>query len=120
MQDFRNLKVWQRAHLLALWTYRITADFPREETFGLRHSMRKTSVDIPGLIAEASAKADDAEAARTIAASIAFGSKLEYYALMAHDLTFIEEAAYTPYANEIIEVKKMLQGFRRSLRQAGE
>jgi 23S rRNA-intervening sequence protein len=36
MQDFRNLKVWQRSHQLVLWTYRITADFPREETFGLK------------------------------------------------------------------------------------
>ena len=82
--------------------------------------MRKAAVDIPALIAEASAKADDADAARAIAASVAFGSKLEYYALIAFDLTFIDEPAYLPYANEIIEIKKMLQGFRRSLRQAGE
>lgn len=36
MQDFRNLNVWKRAHELALLTYRITADFPRDEVFGLR------------------------------------------------------------------------------------
>jgi four helix bundle protein len=116
MQDFRNLKVWQRAHQLALWTYRITANFPREETFGLRHSMRKTAVDIPALIAEAAAKGDDAETTRALAAAVALGSKLEYYALMAADLNFITEADYAPYVAEIVEVKKMLQGFKRSLR----
>jgi len=57
MQNFRNLKVWQKAHDLALLVYRLTADFPREETFGLRHSLRKTAVDIPALIAEGQQKA---------------------------------------------------------------
>ncbi len=119
MQDFRNLKVWQRAHQLALWTYRITSDFPREETFGLRHSMRKNAVEIPALIAEAASKSDDSEAVRTLAAAVAFGTKLEYYALMAADLEFISREDHDPYAAEIVEVKKMLQGFKRSLGQAG-
>lgn len=119
MQDFRNLKVWQRAHQLALWTYRLTAEFPREETFGLRHSMRKTAVDIPAMIAEGASKSDDVETIRTLAAAVAFGTKLEYYALMAADLEFISREAHDPFAAEIVEVKKMLQGFKRSLAQTG-
>lgn len=119
MQDFRNLKVWQRAHQLALRTYRITADFPREETFGLKHSMRKTAVEIPGLIAEGAAKGDDSESIRALSAAVAYGSKLEYYALMSADLEFISREAHDPYAAEIVEVKKMLQGFKRSLGHAG-
>jgi len=119
MQDFRNLKVWQRAHQLALWTYRITSDFPREETFGLRHSMRKTAVEIPAMIAEGASKGDDSETIRSLAATVAFGSKLEYYALMAVDLDFISKETHDLYAAEIVEVKKMLQGFKRSLGQTG-
>lgn len=46
MQNFRNLKVWQKAHELALLVYRLTADSPREEMFGLRHSLRKTAVEL--------------------------------------------------------------------------
>ncbi|MBK6751917.1 MAG: four helix bundle protein [Pyrinomonadaceae bacterium] len=30
IQDFKNLKVWQKAHELALLTYQITEDFPKE------------------------------------------------------------------------------------------
>jgi len=52
MQDFRNLKVWQRAHEFALLTYRITSNFPKDEVFGLRHLKRKFATDIPALIAE--------------------------------------------------------------------
>lgn len=81
--------------------------------------MRKTAVDIPAIIAEAVSKADDSETIRSLAAAVAFGSKLEYYALMAVDLKFISEAEHLPFTAEIVEVKKMLQGFKRSLVQTG-
>jgi len=35
VQDFRNLKVWQRAHSLALDVYRSTDAFPPREMYGL-------------------------------------------------------------------------------------
>ncbi len=95
MQDFRNLKVWQRAHELALLTYRITADFPKDEVFGLRHSMRKSATDIPSLIAEGCGKANDAEFSRSITAAVAVSYRLEYQSLMAKDLDFINDEIYS-------------------------
>lgn len=115
MQDFRNLKVWQRAHDLALLTYKLTSDLPREETFGLRHSLRKTAVDIPAYIAEGAAKANDTEFAASVNYALSLAKRLEYYALMAVDLEFIEAANYGPFSAEIIEVQKMLAGFKRRL-----
>jgi hypothetical protein len=35
MQDFRNLKVWQKAHQLVLEVYRATRAYPKEELFSL-------------------------------------------------------------------------------------
>ena len=35
MRDFRDLKVWAKAHALTLEIYRATAGFPREERYGL-------------------------------------------------------------------------------------
>jgi four helix bundle protein len=115
MQDFRNLKVWQKAHELALLTYKLTADFPREETFGLRHSLRKTAVDIPAYIAEGAAKANDKEFAASVNYALSLAKRLEYYALMASDLDFFEAGQYRKYNDEIVEVQKMLAGFKRRL-----
>ena len=115
MQDFRNLHIWQRAHKLALTTYTITNDFPRDEVFGLRNMMRKTSIDIPAYIAEACGKANDVEVAKTINVALAFANRLEYYALMARDLTFLETERHEDYEAELIEVKKMMNGFNRRL-----
>lgn len=35
MQNFKELKVWERAHLFTLSIYRLTKDFPKEELYGL-------------------------------------------------------------------------------------
>lgn len=97
MQDFRNLKVWQKAHELALLTYKITADFPREEIFGLRHSMRKMSTDIPALIAEGAGRPNDSEYAASLSAAFASGMRLDYHALLAHDLNLLADQVYEDY-----------------------
>jgi four helix bundle protein len=35
MKDFRQLKVWEKSHLLALAVYQATKEFPKEELYGL-------------------------------------------------------------------------------------
>ena len=115
MQDFRNLKVWQKAHELALLAYKVTAEFPREEVFGLRHSIRKTAVDIPAYIAEGAGKSSDAELAASINLSLSLAMRLEYFALVAHDLELVEQTPYDLLSGHIIEIKKMLGGFKKML-----
>ena len=42
MQDFRNLKVWEKAHALTLDVYRVSKSFPREEMYGIDQSDAKS------------------------------------------------------------------------------
>lgn len=35
MKDFRQLKVWENAHEMALILYKLTAGFPKHALFGL-------------------------------------------------------------------------------------
>jgi hypothetical protein len=35
MRDFKEIKVWAKAHSLTLEIYKVTAGFPREERYGL-------------------------------------------------------------------------------------
>ena len=115
MQDFKKLLVWQKAHELALHTYKVTSDFPREELFGLRNTLRKTSVDIPAAIAEGCAQSNNSEFARLIRSSIALGNRLEYFALMARDLELINEKTHNDFMDRVVEVRKMLSGFKQRL-----
>lgn len=116
MQDFRNLKVWQKAHELTLLIYKLTLDFPREELFGLRNSLRKMAVDVPAYIAEGCGKPTNAEFAKSLYAALGFLNRLEYYALLAFDPGMFKEADYKAVNDEILEVKRMLHGFNQRLR----
>ena len=44
MKDFHELKVWQKAHALTLAVYQSTADFPREELYGLTSQLCRIAV----------------------------------------------------------------------------
>ncbi len=115
MQDFKKLLVWQKAHQLALLTYKLTADFPRDEVFGLRNSLRKTSVDIPAYIAEGCGKLTSNETGRAVVGAIALANRLEYYALMARDLYILSDVNYGTHLEATVEVRKMLSGFAKRL-----
>ena len=115
MQDFKKLVVWQKAHELALLTYQLTADFPRDEIFGLRNSLRKTSVDIPAFIAEGCGKLTNSESARAIVGAVALANRLEYYSIMARDLGMLSDDGYDTEVRVVVEVRKMLSGFAKKL-----
>jgi len=64
MRDFRQLKVWEKAHRLALETYKATASFPREELYGITSQLRRASASIPANIAEGFGRGGNVELAR--------------------------------------------------------
>lgn len=115
MQDFKTLLVWQKAHELALLTYRLTADFPRDEVFGLRNSLRKTSVDIPAFIAEGCGRLTSTETGRAVVGAIALANRLEYFALMARDLRLFTDPDHDILREATVEVRKMLSGFAKRI-----
>ena len=52
VRSFRDLVVWQKSIQMAVSVYRLTAKFPREETYGLASQLRRAAVSIPSNIAE--------------------------------------------------------------------
>ena len=46
-RTFEDLIVWQKAHAFVLGVYRLTADFPREEVYGLTSQLRRAAVSVP-------------------------------------------------------------------------
>jgi hypothetical protein len=52
LKNFRDLKVWEKAHSFTLDSYRFTNAFPRRELFGLTSQIRRAAVSIAANIAE--------------------------------------------------------------------
>ena len=67
------------------------------------------------MIAEGCAKENNLEFSRSVGNAIALSNRMEYYALVARDLTLLGEQIHVEYADRIIEVRKMLSGFSRTL-----
>ena len=108
MQDFRNLKVWERAHSLVLDVYKASESFPRDEVYGLTSQMKRASVSIGANIAEGSCRKGDVEFGRFLYIAMGSASELEYELLVAHDLELLKWSDYQRLANEATEVKRML------------
>ncbi|MEW6354304.1 MAG: four helix bundle protein [Pseudomonadota bacterium] len=51
-----ELRVWQTAIMLVKEVYKITADFPRDEVYGLTSQMRRAAISIPSNISEGAAR----------------------------------------------------------------
>jgi len=51
-QKYTELDVWKRGKELAAIIYKLTADYPKAEQFGLVSQMRRCAVSVPSNIAE--------------------------------------------------------------------
>ncbi len=119
MQDFRNLKVWEKSHALTLGIYASTKSFPREEIYGLTSQMRRAAVSIGANIAEGSCRSGDPDFARFLQMSAGSASELEYHLLLARDLKILEIAEYQRLSDGVIEIKRMLASLINKLRANG-
>jgi four helix bundle protein len=108
MRDFRQIKVWAKAHQLTLEIYKATAQFPREELYGLTSQLRRSSASIPANIAEGFGRGGNAELARFLQMGMGSAYEVEYHALLARDLHFINGNTYDRLKEQIVEVKRML------------
>jgi len=116
MRDFKKIQVWKKAHELTLRLYKVTATFPKEELYGLTSQIRRASASIPANIAEGCGRDTQAELAHSIHIASGSASELEYHLLLAHDLGYIDVETYPDLEKTVIEIKRMLYGFEKTVR----
>ena len=116
MKDFRELKVWEKGHHLALAIYRVTVKFPRDKLYGLTSQIRRACVSIPANIAEGCGRNSDAELARFLQIAMGSASELEYHLFISRDLDLLTAADYKGLTADTTEVKRMLTSFIQTLK----
>jgi len=115
MRDFRELKVWEKAHTFTLQVYRITKNFPSDERFGLTVQLRRSAVSVPTNIAEGCGRDSERELARFMSIAAGSASEVEYQLLLACDLNYIHDEIYGELNKQVNEVKRMLNSFIQKL-----
>jgi four helix bundle protein len=109
MKDFKELKVWEKAHSLALLVYQETRCFPKEERYGLTSQLRRAAGSVAANIVEGCGRRSDGDFTRFFQTARG-SSELEYHILLARDLHLLSESAFRSLDTRVIEVERMLTG----------
>ena len=108
MKDFRDLKVWEKAHHLTLDVYKATSSFPREELYGLTRQLRRCSASVAANLAEGCGKRGNNEFQRYLQIASGSASELDYHLLLSRDLKFLNPFDYDTLAKELGGLRRML------------
>lgn len=115
MLNFQNLTIWQKAHALVLEVYALTAQFPKEELFGLTSQMRRSASSVPTNIAEGCGRSTKPDLKRFLVISMASVSELEYQFILAKDLKYCSDEQFRLFSEKIIALRKMIFSYHRKI-----
>jgi len=117
MEDFKNLKVWAKAHQLTLAIYQSTRKFPREEIYGLTSQIRRASASIGANIAEGCGRRSDPEMRRFVQIARGSANELEYHLLLARDLQLLTPEEFKDLEARALEIQRMLASLVQRLQR---
>jgi S23 ribosomal protein. len=108
MQNYKDLKVWEKAHSFTLSVYEKTQSFPKEELYSLTNQLKRASSSIPANIAEGCGKNSNKDFAHFLNIALGSANEAEYFLLLSKDLKYLTEENYLNLFNIINEIKGML------------
>ena len=115
MSDFKNLKVWRKAHALALNVHRVAVRIRGAEFVSLRGQMIRAAFSIPTNVVEGNGQESPQQFARFVRFSLNSTSELEYHLIVARDARAITATDFDSLSSQTVEVRKMLYGLLRHL-----
>lgn len=90
MRRHTELLAWQRAIQLVKEVYRLTANFPDAERFGLTAQMRRAAISVPSNIAEGAARNGKAEFLHFLGIARGSLSELDTQLVIARELGYCQ------------------------------
>ncbi len=110
MKTHKDLDVWKKSISLVTLIYEITNDFPQTEIYGLTNQIRRCAVSIPSNIAEGSGRQSDKEFIQFLHISLGSLSELETQLIIATNIGFLKESTQSDLLMNVEEIRKMLIG----------
>jgi four helix bundle protein len=110
----RELVAWQQAMVLVETVYRETADFPKEEIFGLTRQIKTSAVSVPSNIAEGSARNSLSEYVHFLGISCGSIAELETQLELAVRLGLMK--ADNKSLSQADRTARLVRALRKSLR----
>jgi four helix bundle protein len=115
IQSYKELIVWQKAMDLTMEVYKLTAQYPKSEIYGLISQSRRCAVSIPSNIAEGRMRGSRKEFRQFLIIAFASGAELETQIEIAKKLQFISIDDGKKAESLLLEIMKMLNKLIRTL-----
>lgn len=116
MNNYKELKLWQKSVDLAVEIYKVTNLFPKEEIYGLTSQIKRSAVSIPSNIAEGAGRNTKKDFNNFLGVSTGSSCELDTQLIIANRIGFLEGSILQSLQNDIIEIQKMNWALKRSLK----
>ena len=116
-RSHRDLIVWQIALDMTETLYRVTANWPKHEQYGLVSQIRRAAVSVPANIAEGAGRRTPGEFMHFVGISRGSLAELETLLVLARRLDYLEEPTFRAILDDLLELGRMATGLIRSLEE---
>ena len=120
MQSYRELLVWQKSMNMAEACYRLTAEFPRDEMYGMTAQFRRAAVSVPANIAEGHGRENTGSFVQFLRVAQGSLKELETHRVLAGRVRLVTTDRTAPLLAECATTGKMLRSLIRSLQAKGK
>jgi four helix bundle protein len=115
MKPHKNLLAWQKGMILVTLIYEITAEFPREELYGLTSQLRQAAVSVPSNIAEGAADRTREQFRHFLGIAIGSLNEINTQLEIAHRIGYLDQIEYCRAERTVDECLALTYGLRKSL-----
>lgn len=118
LKSYKDLIVWQKSMELVILVYKFTAEFPKEELYGLVMQMRRCAVSIPSNIAEGWARKNTGEYINSLSVADGSAGELDTQLLLSERLSYGDSGLRRKCLELLSEIQKMLPSLMKSLKNS--
>ena len=117
MHKLHDLKIWNKAIELATEIYKVTADFPTEEKYGLISQIRRATISISSNIAEGAGRNSPGEFLHFLGISNGSSYELQTQLIISEQLKLIDNKTLNSLLEHIEEIQKMNYGLQQRFKK---
>jgi len=107
---WKELNVWKKAHELVLEIYRVTANFPKSEIFGITSQLRRSAFSVPANIVEGNSRNTTKDYIRFLYQARGSVEEARYFLYLSTDLEYLDNNEFQRLEDEYEKVSKLING----------
>ncbi len=109
--NFRRLEIWTKGIDLAIDTYKLTQEFPREERYGLISQIQRASVSIPSNIAEGTSRSSDKHFVTYLENALGSAYEWESQLVIANEIGYVNPSEFNNHLSSIQNLQGKISRF---------